>query len=620
MTTFLYDDFGALTNETVLGVAGTNMIERFYDNFGRDAGYALNGIRQSALAYDPATGRLLTMQIPSEQSNNPNNQTIKQFSWNYLAGSDLKSSLSYPNGLTASWSYEANNQLLQVCYAFPTNVISQYDYTYDAAGRRVSCGKSGSAFAQSDTLSYGYNEKSELTNAVASVDSDYRYSYAFDDIGNRETSSERGTNSVYAANQLNQYTAVDGFTPQFDDDGNQTLVKTATGIWSVTYNGENRPVLWTLVDSSTPNSSTPPFISMSYDRQGRRVTKNDQRFVYDGYLQIADNNGNVYIWDPTEPIATRPLAWNRNGAVSHYTHDGNKNVSEVIAENGGVAAQYEYTPFGAVAVLRGASSAANPWRFSCEYAEDDTATVYYNYRHYEPMSGRWLSRDYVDEIALYLYCGNFTAGSFDLLGNLSYSYEINLTQTPAGFSFYARVSVVESDCPKETEIEILLGIEWQPQPLRAANRVLNLFRVHFEAGLRGLFGGKVRVSECAGKSTAKVCGRIEAFGRVEYRDRKVHEMGRKHRFTRSRFGAGADGGGTLCVDLSTGEVTGTISLNWYAYANFGWKWFNRTYDFGGSLESSEKTWCTIGSLKVLPPIKEGHDYGCCCEKKYGRRK
>lgn len=132
--------------------------------------------------------------------------------------------------------------------------------------------------------------KSELTTAVAAVDSDYRYAYDFDEIGNRETSFERGTNSVYAANQLNQYTVVDDFIPQFDDDGNQTLVKTATGIWSVTYNGENRPVLWEYVspNSPTPNSSTPPLVSMSYDRMGRRVEKNDQRFVYNGYLQIAN--------------------------------------------------------------------------------------------------------------------------------------------------------------------------------------------------------------------------------------------------------------------------------------------------------------------------------------------
>jgi YD repeat-containing protein len=190
---------------------------------------------------------------------------------------------------------DANGRLLQVCNAFPTNVISQYDYTYDAAGRRVACAKSGSAFVQDDTLTYGYNEKSELTNAVAAVDSDYRYAYDFDDIGNRETSFERGTNSVYMANNLNQYTVVDDFISQFDDDGNQTLIKTATSIWQVSYNGENRPILWENVstNSPTPNSITLPLISMSYDRMGRRVAKNNQRFVYDGYLQVADNCGNI---------------------------------------------------------------------------------------------------------------------------------------------------------------------------------------------------------------------------------------------------------------------------------------------------------------------------------------
>jgi len=72
--------------------------------------------------------------------------------------------------------------LLQVCNAFPTNVISQYDYTYDAAGRRINVSKTGSAFTQADSIGYGYNARSELTNATAAVDSDYRYAYDFDDI------------------------------------------------------------------------------------------------------------------------------------------------------------------------------------------------------------------------------------------------------------------------------------------------------------------------------------------------------------------------------------------------------------------------------------------------------
>ena len=134
---------------------------------------------------------------------------------------------------------------------------------------------------------------------------------------------------------------------------------------------------------------------------------------------------NYYIWDPTEPVATRPLVWNSsnvqpfNSSTFFYTHDGNKNVSDVIASNNDVAAHYEYAPFGALTISRGESAAANPFRFSSEYAEDDTATGYYNYRHYEPVTGRWLQRDFAEDLgALNLYAilnGN-PISHIDLLG------------------------------------------------------------------------------------------------------------------------------------------------------------------------------------------------------------
>ena len=438
-TTSLYDSFGALTNETVVGVAGTNTITRYWDDFGRTAGYALNGTRQTTICYEPDKGRISTMETFPAHSPTPT-QNSNYFKWNYLPGSDLKSSLTYPNGLTASWQYDANNQLLQVRNASPTNVISQYDYTYDAAGRRIACAKSGSAFTQDDIVAYDYNNRSELTNAVAAVDSNYSYAYDFDDIGNRKTSSERGTNSVYTANQLNQYTMVgrvvpnapqDEFIPQFEDDGNQTLIKTATGIWQVTYNGENRPILWQCVstNSLTPNSSTPSLISMSYDRMGRRVTKNDQRFVNDGYLQIADSLGNVYAWDPTEKIATRPLVWKRNGThIAFYCHDGNKNVSEVVSLDGNEVTHYEYAPFGDVTVLRGEFADTNPWCFSSEYTDYATKTVCYALRDYEVKSGRWLIGDYVEEFSdnnLFSMCRNDLVNRSDYLGAFGLTISIN---------------------------------------------------------------------------------------------------------------------------------------------------------------------------------------------------
>ena len=435
VTTFAYDTFGSLTNETVRSddapVVVTNTIERFSDTFGRDVGYALNGVRQLTLAYDPVTGRLASMLAAG--SNTP-------FTWDYLAGTDMKSGLAYPNGLAASWTYDANGQLLQVRNAFPTNTISQYDYTYDAAGRRIDCAHSGSAFAQDDSIRYGYNARSELTNAVAEVDADYRYGYDFDDIGNRRSSLERRVQGAqYVANNLNQYTSITNistsqlsniptFQPVFDVDGNQTIIKTATGTWQVTYNGENRPVRWESVSpgSNTLNPNTQTLLLMSFDRMGRRVTKNDQRFVYDGYLQIANDqlsstNYQLFAWDPTEPVATRPLAWLRPtlnaqpSTLNFYTHDGNKNVSEVVAANGEVAAHYEYAAFGAASQMSGSLAAANPWRFSSEYAEDDTATVYYNYRHYTPSESRWFTRDWLQERGgVLLYGSLFNAPTSEL--------------------------------------------------------------------------------------------------------------------------------------------------------------------------------------------------------------
>ncbi len=456
-TTFLYDLFGSLTNETVIGVAGTNTIERYYDAFGRDAGYALNGARQTTLAYDPVTARLLSMQTGG--TGVPPVQGEGTFTWSYLPGSDLKSSLAYPNGLTASWQYDAKGQFLQVKNAFPTNVISQYDYTYDAAGRRIQIGRSGSAMSETRTDAYGYNARSELISAAkagGSQSSATEYAYSYDDIGNRISSLELGTNRVYSANELNQYFSIttltsdvglqtSSFEPQFDDDGNQTLIKTSTGIWSVLYNGENRPVMW---------SCGPTNIVMAFDRAGRRVelleTIADShlvatvitshfRFVYDGYRCIqrlnAQAGGDIdlnLIWDPVEPIATRPVMLDKpNQRQLYISHDGSKNVSELV-EAFGVAVHYEYAPFGALAhcacctITNIDSRLFNSFRYSSEYADDSLGLVYYSYRHYNPFDGVFLSRDLLTSSQRFVM--NSPECCYDVLGLIGGSYCVYSTR------------------------------------------------------------------------------------------------------------------------------------------------------------------------------------------------
>ncbi|MBR6585861.1 MAG: hypothetical protein IKK82_00450, partial [Kiritimatiellae bacterium] len=444
VTTFAYDDYGSLTNETVVGAAGENTIIRHWDSFGRTAGYTLNNVRQTTIGYDPATGRIATMLA---------NGSDIPFTWSYLPGSDLKSSLAYPNGLTASWTYDADGQLLQVRNATPTDVISQYDYTYDAAGRRTEIARSGTATSESRTDAYGYNVRNELISASklgGSSSPTTEYAYQYDDIGNRITSTDLATNRTYTANNLNQYSAImtsdsglqtSSFTPQFDDDGNQTLIQTSTGIWSVQYNGENRPVLWT---GGTQSAATN--IVMSFDRMGRRVaylettggaqsstteTNAYHRFLYDNYLciqRLDAANGNAvdlaFVWDATEPVATRPLIVDKPGVCKAYvTHDGNKNVTELISVDNEVVVHYEYSPFGGLlasihttSTLQANHRTDNPFQFSSEYSDDVIGLIYYNYRHYDAFFGRWLVRDPVFNFHSYGFVFNLPTIGADNLG------------------------------------------------------------------------------------------------------------------------------------------------------------------------------------------------------------
>ena len=176
---------------------------------------------------------------------------------------------------------------------------------------------------------------------------------------------------------------------------------------------------------------------MDFDRMGRRVwhasvsdgvTNAFSKFIYDGYLcvqQIDGVTGTIdqeFVWDPPETIATRPLKWTlpNSGRIFNYFHDGNKNVSDVVdASDGTLAAHYEYAPFGAVTSATGPLAEANPFRFSSEYHDAALGCIYYNYRHYNPLDGRWTSRDPIGEegdVNIYSSFKNNSVVSYDVFG------------------------------------------------------------------------------------------------------------------------------------------------------------------------------------------------------------
>ena len=306
--------------------------------------------------------------------------------------------------------------------------IASRSHQYDTLGRPTSRTLARQGATRNDVFTY--NDRSELISDV--VDGTGLNGWDYDNIGNRLLQQQGSAYDTYTSNALNQYTAIedethDVFTPTYDDDGNQTRIKISTGIWNVTYNAKNRPVLF----SKEGENLT---VACTYDYMGRRATKvvtengvitTSHRFLYRGYLQIACcdrkrvNHPCLWLitWDPTQPVATRPLAIQKDSTWYTYGWDLTKNVCEVYGSTGYIRAAYEYSPYGEGDAV---GDVTQPLRWGSEYEDEETKLTYYNWRYYSPVFGRWVVKDLLlekQQYNLYRYCSNSPIYLYDQLGN-----------------------------------------------------------------------------------------------------------------------------------------------------------------------------------------------------------
>ena len=434
--TFAYNLYGEPETDSLAANGIAWQVSERYDGLGRQAGYELSAdgrrVQQTRLSYD-GKGRLST--LTAEGMETP-------FSWTYCEQGGLVEQLAYPNGMTRVNTYENSRDLLSVIdYRRPgsANPPARHEYDYDALGRPTRRRDTWNTAAPKTTRLFTYNSRGELVGDQLRPGG--RFGYQYDNIGNRKEAFEFGSTTDYETDELNRYAGIAGnggeaFTPQYDADGNQTLVKTSTGIWTVTYNAENRPVKFESEDGGTT-------VECAYDSMGRRFEKKvtvggttgfHARYLYRDYLQVAecDLTGETpvlvrsYLWDPSEPEATRVLAmtrWEANGTQVkehlYCMHDAMKNVTSLFGEARGRRALYEYRPYGGLVTSEGNMAQENKFRFSCEYMDDELGLIYYNYRHLNPHDGRWISRDPIAEQGgwnLFAFVNNNGIINFDYLG------------------------------------------------------------------------------------------------------------------------------------------------------------------------------------------------------------
>ncbi|HVU33792.1 MAG TPA: RHS repeat-associated core domain-containing protein, partial [Opitutaceae bacterium] len=246
-----------------------------------------------------------------------------------------------------------------------------------------------------------------------------------------------------------QATLGTGETWLYDDDGNLTR----DDQWSYTWDAENRLVSMAtrtdLLQQGIIAAADARQIEFRYDYLGRRASKkvwsgwngslfatmlSETRFMYHGWNLVGEflvgsssTLSRSFTWglDLSGSLAGDGgtgglLMMSEAGTKYVYAYDGNGNVSAVMNQaSGTTVAEYEYGPFGDSLRASNTSALTNPFRFSTQYADNETGLLYYGYRYYSPSTGRFLGRDPAEEgggLHAYAFCRNNPLNTWDVLG------------------------------------------------------------------------------------------------------------------------------------------------------------------------------------------------------------
>ena len=261
--------------------------------------------------------------------------------------------------------------------------------------------------------------------------------------------------------------------PSYDLDGNLLT----DGRWTYTWDGESRLVsmlpLATALTGGAPNIE----LKFAYDWQGRRIGKtvvdktsgtavnSHMSYAYDHWNPVAEwkrtsLTGSLagtalqrtHLWGPDiassgkAPAKAKPdfqaaggvaglvatTHHNGAGAKDHFIpgYDANGNIIAWTDGSGTLLQRMDYDPFGnAVLVEKTGTSTLvaklPPFGFSTKPQDAETGLLYYGYRYYDPVTGRWPSRDPIEEQGganLYGFVGNGAVDRHDYLGQLWEKY------------------------------------------------------------------------------------------------------------------------------------------------------------------------------------------------------
>lgn len=377
----------------------------------------------------------------------------------------------------SSWEYDYNDrsEVTEAIRKTPGGTeVSELGatYSYDGIGNRLT---SNSPVLGNRTYTpNGLNQYASITTgsnrtAVGRAPVDWNILVAgmaagrTGEIFHRELSASNASAPVWQDVVVQKDTGTPTFTQHFwyaqqntspvhDDDGNLTN----DGRWTYIWDAENRLIQMETTSEATTAGHPYTKLQFAYDWQGRRLArhvwqggdsgspmfKSSHRWLSHGWRQIVEfsspaassgtlTRSSIFTWG-SDLSDKDGVPRHRAGGVGGLISNCHVSSSDVYAAscdgNGNIVAwtssalsaptsRQEYDPSGNVVASEGV--APSLFGFSTKMRDAESNLLYFGYRFYDPIHGRWSSRDPLAEkggVNLYVAVDNSFPNLFDVIG------------------------------------------------------------------------------------------------------------------------------------------------------------------------------------------------------------
>jgi len=486
---YAYDALGRVTNRGVdAQTTDLNNVGTTFDALGRVTNVT-NALGSFGYGYVDTTARLSSVTYPSGTGlvtdysyfGNTGDQRLETIS-NLKSGANV-STFGYTYnavGTIASWSQQTD-----------TNTATLYTLGYDNADQLISA---------TNTVSG--------TNTVVNSNN-----YAYDSAGNRLAETTLSGTTAGQFNNLNQLTAIGSTTNQAVVGNTSAAIASATvnavpatvsnatnfsatvplpaGTNILSVVSQNSGGVTQLQQFSTVTGGTAP-TSLTYDANGNTLTDEKGNaytwdalnrlisitypggastdFAYDGLsrrVSIIEKNSSGavtstknYLWigseiaeerDASNNVTKRffPQGEQQSGTNYYYTRDQVGSVREMLNSSGTIVARYSYDPYGRTTLVSGTNISTK--QYAGYYYHAASGLNLTEYRAYDANTGRWLSRDPIEEIGginLYDYVGDEPINRIDPNGLTAIPFPKNPEQAIAEAAVLAGLIIACENNPK----------------------------------------------------------------------------------------------------------------------------------------------------------------------------